>query len=723
MFGPDRVSGARICFSRVPEGRRETVLERLVSGPETRCITADKVLSVPAGIWHYYVVADDPYLVSTHPTEMLRPGASSDSEEISRVVAELVPAATVHVEKAAKALREGELLALYVTHRGSDVSAPALVPVSPGVTEMPVPSRTPVIPLVLRDGRITAVGNELTLDTGTADEVVFPVRTKATVVVPYRLPAGTGGTASATIRAIRSTAPTAFGQHEPQKADWRGLMFLRDVREGKVNLVVDSDTLTASPLSVTVPAEATVITTADLILRSAPAQTTVSWSIDPAFAADLKVPVECESFSVDARPPRRLRLYKCPRPNIRRPAELATCSMLRDEVLPDDATSGEVRFPSAEMGEAVLELRAHMISVFEPLFVNEGKPTVASIHLAPRSIQGRVTSRRGPVQGVVECGGPSQLTEPGGRYRCWRPVEAMRVITFQPCDGSAPYEQEFAADAEMLDIEIPDNTVRVEVLAAETGKPLAEAMVALWHGRISAGEVEPPSTSLGPTGESGAVTASRLEPRRDASICAMKPGYVRACRDSVDVHADSDLRITLTLQKETSIDGTIAAPAEIIDGRLFVMNGPLLIEDVPVLRSGTFGLRAMPPAGSSFILITQTLPLCVLEPLGPGTVDLRLRVPQLQPVSFVVRSIAKRTPITLELGGVLIPSYAFSRHQGMRRAQYVVDPAHPLEVTQIDGGRGVTIVVGAVASLNAAGDPLKLPRYPLGASNEVTLPE
>jgi hypothetical protein len=722
MFGPDRVSGAQICFSRVREGPRQTVMERLLSGPETRCITADKVLSLPAGVWHYYVVAADPYLVSMHPSEILRPTASSDAEGISRVVAELVPAATVRVEKAAKALGEGEMLALYVTHRGSDISAPALVPVSPGVMELPVPSRTPVIPLVLRGERITAVGDEITLDTGAIADAVFPVRTKSTLVVPYRLPAGENERADVTIRGLRYGA-APVGEHKPLKADWRGLMFLHGVGEGRVSLVVDSDTLTAPPLSMMVPAEAAVITTGDLILRRAPAQTTVSWSIEPTFAADRKFPVECERVTEEIRPPRLLRLYKCPRPSIRRPAELATCSMLREELLPGEATSGEVRFPSGDMGEAVLELRAHRISAFEPVFVNEGKATAASIHLAPRSITGRVTSRGGPLQGVVECGGPSQLTEPDGRYRCWRPAEAMRVITFHPCDGSDPYEQEFAADAEVVDIQIPDNTVRVEVRAADTDEPLAEAMVALWHSRISADEVEPPSIPLGLTSEQGVVTASRITPRREASICAMKQGYVRACRDSVDVQAESNLGITLTLQKEAFIEGTVAAPAEIVDGRLFVMNGPVLIEDVPVLRSGTFGLRAMPPAGSSFILSSQTLPLCVLEPLAPGTADLRLRVPQLQPVSFVVRSIAKRTPITLELGGVLIPSYAFSRHQGMRRAQYVVDPAHPLEVTQIDGGRGVTIVVGAVASFNAAGDPLKLPRYPLGTSSEVTLPE
>jgi hypothetical protein len=82
-----------------------------------------------------------------------------------------------------------------------------------------------------------------------------------------------------------------------------------------------------------------------------------------------------------------------------------------------------------------------------------------------------------------------------------------------------------------------------------------------------------------------------------------------------------------------------------------------------------------------------------------------------------------RTPITLELGGVLLSSDAVARHQDLRSAQYVVDPAHPLQVTDVDGARGVTVVAGAVAAANAIRDPRTLPRYPVGAQHEVTLRE
>jgi hypothetical protein len=721
MFGPDRLPGARVCFSRAYEGPRRTIVDYLVSGPETRCVPADRILKLPAGLWHYYVVADDPYLVSTHPTELQRPTDSSEGEEVSRIVADLFPAATVNVGAAAKTLGPADMLALYVTHAGSDVSAPALVPVSPGVTEMPVPAGTPVIPVIVRDRRIVAVGEKLLLDVGEAGDATFPVRTTATVVVPFRIPRGSGPLRQPpVIRAYHRRAERVIGEYKPEKADWRGLVFLHDVPRGRMDVLVDSREASARAISIDVPANG-VVTTQDVMMEAPRAATVIQWSIDPAFAADLKQAAGCDAAKApasDAKP--RLRIHKCADDRmVTRPIELVGCTLLHEEVL-SDAISGEIAVPLTEPGQAILELTLDDISAFDRVFVNEGKASAGTVRLAPASIRGRVTERDRPVAAAVQCGGPERPTDSSGHYHCWRPDGARRVVAVHPCDGSGVYRQEFDAGAETVDVHIPGNTLRVEVRDAATGNALPAAIVAYWQGPASA-VPEPDNVKLGDTDEAGEVKAARLQPRRDASVCAFKKGFEKACRENVEIAAEGDAVVSLTLTPLSAVTASIIGAPEIVDGRVFVMFGPALLEDAAVERNGGFGLRAVPPAGAAFVLTSRTLPLCVLEPVTLTADDLRLRVPRVQPVSFVVKSTNARTAVTLELGGVLVSSNAMLRHQGLRHAQYVVDPEHPLHVTDVDGARGVAVVAGAVAAANATGDPRTLPRYPLGARREVTL--
>ena len=268
MFAEERVAGARICFSRALQRQRRTVLERLLSGPETRCVTADKILHLPAGIWHFYIVSDEPYVISAHPIELVHPTASSDAEPVGRYTADLHPAATVRVEPVAKTVDPSTMLALYVTHRGSDISAPALIPVPGSENTMPVPARTPVIPIVLRDTLIVAVADEVKLEPGESADVTFPLRKAPTLVVPFRLPELRAATQSPTIRVFHLDTSRLIAEYVPRKAEWRGLLFFQNLPWGSVTVSVDGDGFDASPVSVEIPQHQgnCVITAADLII-------------------------------------------------------------------------------------------------------------------------------------------------------------------------------------------------------------------------------------------------------------------------------------------------------------------------------------------------------------------------------------------------------------------------------------------------------------------------
>jgi hypothetical protein len=720
MFGGERVPDARACFSAevvVPRGPR--VIDALASGPETRCLPADKVLSVPAGIWHMYVVSDDPFLVSMHPFVFHRSRGSTDEENVSRLVSDLLPAAMLSVEMAAKALGPGESLAVYVTHEGSEASPPALVPVSPGETEIPVPARTPVVPLIMRGTDIVAVGERVAIAIGGRADAKFPQEDGATIVVPFRLPHGGEVAEFPAIVLFHRRLNKIVTTYKPTATNWKGLLFARGVSAGKVAVLVDSEAIVARPVDVSVNARDRVITIPDVVMRVADVKAAIAWSIDGQFADAVRNAHRCGGETAAQSP--SLRLYACePGKQVSRPRHLDGCTLLRDAVLPTKE-SGAVRWPiPSDVGETFAELTYGGISAFERVNLIRGDPAASRITLAPRYITGRVTYRDEAVAAEVGCGGGVQATDTTGYYRCWRSAESPPVVVAALCDGSGSYRQTYKDEATVVDIRIATNTLQVRVVDAATSEAIPEAYVSLWEGSPYL-MPEPDTTLLGPTDESGMVRTSRLEPR-EVSVCADKKGFVRACEEQVIIEHDADTAVKLALRQESLLDGRIMAPTAIIDGRLYVTVGARQLAEVVVEKDGAFALAIPPPPDAAFILVSRSLPLCVLgvAPSKDGLIN--LAVPGLRPKTFVITS-GTRTPVTLELGGVLLPSNAFARHQFLRNEQYVVWPGRPMTVEAVDSSVGVTVVAGAVALTGAPlVNPATLGRYPVGDRLTVELP-
>jgi hypothetical protein len=145
------------------------------------------------------------------------------------------------------------------------------------------------------------------------------------------------------------------------------------------------------------------------------------------------------------------------------------------------------------------------------------------------------------------------------------------------------------------------------------------------------------------------------------------------------------------------------------------------LQAVDVLDAST-GKPLQPPANAVFILTSESTPLFVLSRAAGGE-GLRLRLPALRPISFVITSGTTETRITMEMGGVLLSSVAFGRHQFLRHQQYVVAPGRPIRVDSIDASMGVTVVAGAVALPDGPPtDPTRLPRYSVAGDGTVMLP-
>jgi hypothetical protein len=594
-----------------------------------------------------YVVLDEPFLVSMHPTVLIRGSNSSDDEEVKRIISELVPAATLNVEAAMKALKPGESLALYVTNSRSKISPSSLVPVPPGATEMPVPAGTPVVPLVMKGTEIEAVGERVTIDVGGRGDAVFRLRNTATVVVPFLLPDADEKLDRPLITVMHRRLAKPLARYTLADADYRGLIFVENVERGPLDIIVDGTAVTARPLRTIVDANMNgkVITTDDLVMPIADTWTTVAWTIDEQFAKDVRAATHCDGTQSEPAPA-SLKLYSCAAGRtVSRPSQLADCTLVRETALPKEI-SGNVRWLAPlhvdrAIDEALVELTYGGISSFEPVSFEGSKRPTLPIQLAPRFITGRITNRGEAVAAEVTCGGPIQATDVAGYYRCWRPPVNSAVILTNPCDGSGTYQQAFDDAATVVDVQIATNTLTVKVIDASTGEPLENAVVSLWEG--SPNQVpEPDSTPLGPTDKSGEVSASRLEPRKVA-VCAYKKEFERSCDEDVTVEHDAEAKVTLKMQRESLVRGKIASPAEIVSGQLFLMTGSVEIEDATVERDGTFALKSRPPVGTAFVLTSASLPLCVLRSVA-STGTINLSVPSLRPQSFAVTSRGMRTP-------------------------------------------------------------------------------
>lgn len=723
QFGGERVSGVLACFSPRSVLKPRRVADRLISGPETRCLPADKVLNVPAGAWHAYLVAPDPFLVSTHPIAFERSSASSDEEGVKRMFVDLVPAATLDFANTTKLLRAGESFGVYISNAGSDISPSALVPVSPGKTHIPVPARTPLVPLVLRGTEIVRIGTRMQIDVGERGSANFAKSSNTTVIIPFIVPDANEHLSRPTVSVVHRRLGQVLLKYTPAAADYRGLMFVENVERGTLNVLVDGESVSAKPLVIVVGAagESDVVTTEDLVMPIATTGVTIAWTIDATFGNDVRSQARCAAAKpADVSPP-SLKLYACvDRKTALRPSQTQDCTLLRHSLLPA-LTKGEVRWLTPiGVTDAIAELTYGNISTFEPVRFDPQNTTNTSLILAPRFITGRVTYRADPVVATVACGGPVLTSDLAGYYRCWRPPGAAAAVVTTPCDGSGSYIQPFSEDATVVDVKIAANTLTVRAVHSSTGELLEDAYVSIWEGKPDQ-VPEPESVILGPTNQAGEVKASRVTPR-EVTVCAKKKEFERTCRDGIVIEPDADTSITLELRPETVVRGKVVASADIANGRIFVMLGSREIAHADVQSDGAFMLNFTPPSGAAFVFVSRSSPLCVLH-RDTGTEPLTLRLPALRPVSFTVTSRTLREPLTLELGGTLISSNAFGRHQFLRRGSYVVTPGVPVSVESIDASRGITIVVGGVALSGAPiADPATLPRYPLGDRRTVELP-
>jgi hypothetical protein len=721
MINDERIDGAEVCFSRGREAG--PVQERLVSGPEVRCLPADSILALPAGSWRLFVRSEARSLVGTHPFTIVSSSDSSDHDVVETLKCPMTVAAKIDVRATRGSLTPGEQMSVYVANKSND-SPPMLMPVPPTVPTALVPASTDLRMVVTRDDRIAKVGPLFRVEPNT--NVSAPQFTQPTaIVIPIGIKQRLREALSLPTVLLVNRATRRVVVRVPLQPNLSlGLLVFDELSAGTYDVQIEEPSWSGSAVQFKVPADrSTVLVTPDLVF--APAKVTrIDWSIDPGlFGWMQRGSTTC--IGPEAPTPGTLRLLSCEESASRPiPALLARCAVLRNLELPDDVR-GRVEWPTE--GATWLELSFAGIRKLQR--VGEVLPGgVLPIDVAARHLFGKVTRGGDPVEAQLDCAtAPTKSDPSSGAYDCWAQERSGElVITVERCGvAGEPYRHRIDPEADTsrpIDIELPDNELQVLVKHAKTGVPIKGAKVVAWPG-TSDNEGAAGTRLLPESDAEGSTKTDTLQPDSPWVVCAFK--QARACKEDVRPSATGRTVVELELEPKVVNSTRVVAATPIVDGTISVIAGGRELHIASVAQDGSVELPGV--AGAvSYVLSSGSHPLCVLVPDRSNPEVLLLRVPYTQPRSFVVRA-RESGPVTVMLGSDLVPVTAFLRHQSLFKEQYFVTPQQPLRVVSVDGSRGVMVLLGRAAV--GIADPFvnpgylaAMPKLPLTSAGEVSFP-
>jgi hypothetical protein len=501
-------------------------------------------------------------------------------------------------------------------------------------------------------------------------------------------------------------------------------------------------------------------------LRVAPTATlAVRWSFgsntpDLAHAAERSCPKSPESAGDPDVPEAKanavtLSIHRCPGLQLQhgvKSVRLGDCSLIGLRTLEENALVGSARFDGVDPGIYLLRLSwLDLPPAFQTIEVRNADER-AAIDLALATVFGKVTYGDAPFFGRVGVGLGAVTDESTGEYIALMhapkasdrdlPPGFVQAIELTSCDRALVYrhlpEQAPLPNAR-LDIEIPENTARVQVLDAETAMPVANAVVSLAALIPGQREAAHYTDEIGKTGADGIVAATTVPANRELRICARHEQYLDACGDPFKMGERRTADVSVRLARAHVGSGRVIgagpfASAEILwyspDGRR--------IEVASVAADGSFQSKRAHQRGEIVVFVSASHPLLLttmpfLEPDQPF--DLPLPAVRSRTVEVTIgEAAAERIGFaSFRVGGVPVPLYAITQHNIRQRKRYILNPG-PLVLGPIYETAPLEIVFGPMTGYfwprrESAIDPFYLPeaatlaRVPLGERSSVTVGE
>lgn len=697
--GDIRVPEAEVCF--FPALDHSSVEALFFTVGDTRCLSADGVIEWTPGVWHVYARAGRA-LVSGHRAyvfDLNGPGNAHDVVELT-----VSPAATVTRPPHLRS----EQAAVWITDAEATLSTIRPFPV--GADEVLVPANVKIVPMILRDGTIIAVGDPMELAPGqTRDIAITPPGNDRVNVVTWLEPRRQEIEAAGLIRSqhprVRLSSSSSNGEMAPVAEPG-------SPRAARFTLQIFRD----------VPFSGLIEVRGDLWQRSAveykapPAVT--AWVTDsgieliPAGVLELGLPeIPGGSISCDADDDERAGLV------------LKRCAAGECSTVSEEHVLGErvMRFPSLPAGDYRIELRrAGRESVIRDARVSAGKVETVEIDLPEFRLFGRITRGGQPVRALVRFETGSALAGDDGFYDARLPRDPKQnLVSIFPCDTQKEYVYVPASDlgsGTELSIDIPER--RIEVTVQDSVAAALEGAAVRYVVMKSEKSAFYSSDSV-LTGPDGTATLTEVSSSHPLRVCAALQGYRKFCTDPFRVSGEAQAHsVTIRLDREDDRTGVVrfrntppSCLAGICGALTFVAGDGTDIGRVNVTADGSFSVLRDVAARAAYVVFAPPAGRLFAARMGNDNEQLVVMQPEALPVDVQVAFSDAEPPrmVGLWLGEFYVPLATLFHHQATRQNEIDTGEGR-IHFSDIETAGPLRLVV-APPFLRVSGDPFVRPEY------------
>lgn len=382
--------------------------------------------------------------------------------------------------------------------------------------------------------------------------------------------------------------------------------------------------------------------------------------------------------------------------------------------------NGEVAFEGLDAGSYIIEFTfADLPPIREPLRLGRVDQANVNLDIDYSAIYGRVTVAGEKVPSPVRVSFDfvhAVYTDDDGNYTAVinKPVAADRVISLRSCDGSVDGEQIVEHDLlpnARYDIDLPANRVTVEAADAESGAPIAGALVRygafrsdemssgyyfrLAYAPDAGGNVAPLRTD-----SVGRYLIRNLPPKKILRVCLEHDDYERTCAEPMTLSSTETKTLRIAMKPKKGFGGSIAGAHEVAAGQLYWYAADGRETERTVVKpDGTFRFNLRHDPGEAVVFVSANLPLFAFPQPFLGERDpLNVTMPPAPSRSFEVSIEEDRRQesavVTIDIGGLSVPYPPFAQHLALHGSQLDLRNRGPLLVPDILQTGPISVILG-----------------------------
>ncbi|HJT18585.1 MAG TPA: hypothetical protein VJ853_14415, partial [Thermoanaerobaculia bacterium] len=599
-----------------------------------------------------------------------------------------------------------------------------------GVKDGAIPADTDVVPLILRDGNIVAVGARTNVPAGRRATADFtpPQQDHADVIAPIIIAKESnlsGAPPEITIADAQPVASIAKGQSA-------ALLIFRDVPAAS-KLVISGPRW--ATIERPINAKSGEVVTLDPITAKPTTKLIVNWwaPVDPSMLVkrdDAPCKRKPSAFDMQRRSTEKTFvaiLNACESP--RRCREYA-----RRELT--SGVKGMTTFEKVPAGLYSLDLSYPQLPIVSNGFeVAPNETTSMDFELKYITFFGTITRGGKPLHALIW--GATSDANTGDYTAVVTRLPGKGSAELMPCDTNEVYRfvlDEAPKENTAFDIDVPDNRIKVEVHDADSGQPIAKAK--FWFGADNPDHengMHFSASSL--TDDNGTGTISPVLKNRKIKVCATPQGYESKCETDFMMDVE-EKTVRFDLHKVEEHRGRVDAGGPFTRG-ILVWVSPQASTITEMIRDfnpdGSFTYQKQHPPGEVVVFTAADKPLFAF--LQPPNVDdpFIIALPPAPVRAFDVSlSETSKEPyaaITLRIGGVPVPIDAFNWHIASRgQIAGVIHRGSTIHVADILATGPVEVILVPSTMIVSRGEvpfvpeAASFPRQELGTNNAIMFP-